>query len=94
MEAKVVPTENVRAALAAVEAGNAEAGIVFKTDAATSRKVRVAYEVPASDGPAISYPMAVMREAKEPEAAKRFLEHLDSEEAGRVFNKFGFIVRN
>src|SRR5438477_8209577 len=84
VEAKVVPTENVRAALAAVEAGNAEAGIVFKTDAATSRKVRVAYEVAASDGPAISYPMAVMREAKEPEAAKRFLKHLDSDEATRV----------
>ena len=38
--------------------------------------------------------MAVLKEAKEPEAAKRFLEHLDSEEAGRVLNKFGFIVRN
>jgi len=93
VEAKVVPTENVRAALAAVEAGNAEAGIVFKTDAAISRKVKVAYEVPPSDGPAISYPMAVMREAKEPEAAKRFLKHLDSNEAARVFEKFGFIVR-
>jgi len=93
VEAKVVPTENVRAALAAVEAGNVEAGIVYKTDAAISRKVRIAYEVPASDGPAISYPMALMAEAKEPEAAKRFLKHLDSDEAGRVFEKSGFIVR-
>src|SRR5438046_4043872 len=74
VEAKVVPTENVRAALAAVEAGNAEAGMVFKTDAAISRKVKVAYEVPPSDGPAISYPMAAMREAKEPESANRFLD--------------------
>jgi len=93
VEAKVVPTENVRAALAAVEAGNVEAGIVYKTDAAISRKVRIACEVPASDGPAISYPMALMAEAKEPEAAKRFLKHLDSDEAGRVFEKPGFIVR-
>jgi molybdate transport system substrate-binding protein len=93
VEAKVVPTENVRAALAAVEAGNAEAGIVYKTDAAMSKKVKVAYEVPASDSPAISYPMAVVKDAKELDAARRFLKHLGSDETGRVFEKFGFIVR-
>ena len=37
---KVVPTENVRAALSAVEAGNADAAIVYRTDAALSKKVR------------------------------------------------------
>jgi molybdate transport system substrate-binding protein len=93
LEPKVVPTENVRAALAAVEAGNAEAGIVYKTDAGISRKVKIAYEVPLSDSPAISYPMAIVKEARELEAAKRFLKHLESEEAGRIFEKFGFIVR-
>ena len=58
VEAKVIPTENVRAALAAVEAGNVEAGIVYKTDAAISKKVKVAFEVPRAEGPAISYPMS------------------------------------
>jgi len=94
VEARVVPTENVRAALAAVEAGNAEAGIVYKTDAAMSKKVRIACEVPASESPAISYPMAVVKDAKELDAAMRFLKHLGSDEAGQVFRKFGFIVRN
>jgi phosphate-selective porin OprO and OprP len=47
IEPKVVPTENVRAALAAVESGNVEAGVVYKTDAGISKKVKVAYEVPA-----------------------------------------------
>src|SRR6185436_7593907 len=93
VEAKVVPTENVRAALAAVEAGNAEAGIVYKTDAAISKKVKVAYEVPASGSPAISYPMALVKEAREPEAARRLLKHLDSEEAVRAFERFGFVLR-
>src|SRR5262245_32749725 len=93
VQAKVVPTENVRAALAAVEAGNAEAGIVYKTDAAISKKVKVTYEVPTADAPAISYPMAVVKEAKQPVAARKFLEHLESEEAGRVFQKYGFSVR-
>jgi len=93
IEAKVIPTENVRAALAAVEAGNADVGIVYKTDAAISKKVKVAYEVPASDSPAISYPMAAIKESKQFDAAKRFLVHLESDDAGRVFGRFGFIVR-
>jgi len=37
---RVVPTENVRAALAAVESGNADAGIVYKTDPAISKAVK------------------------------------------------------
>ncbi|HAB17151.1 MAG TPA: molybdate ABC transporter substrate-binding protein [Verrucomicrobiota bacterium] len=93
VEAKVVPTENVRATLATVEGGNAEAGIVYKTDAAISKKVRIAYEIPPKEGPSIAYPMAALQGAREPEGAKRFLKYLDSAEAGRVFEKYGFIVR-
>jgi ABC-type Fe3+ transport system substrate-binding protein len=37
--------------------------------------------------------MAVVKDARAPEAARRFLKHLDSEEAGRVFERFGFLVR-
>jgi molybdate transport system substrate-binding protein len=93
VEGKVVPTENVRAALAAVEAGNAEAGIVYRTDAAISKKVKVAYEVPASDNPPISYPLAALKASKQSAAASRFLQHLNSAQAGGVFERFGFIVR-
>ena len=41
LESKIVPTENVRAALAAVESGNVDAGFVYKTDANISSKVRI-----------------------------------------------------
>ena len=40
---RVVPTENVRAALATVESGNADAGIVYKTDARIAKRVRIAF---------------------------------------------------
>jgi len=93
VERKIVPTENVRAALAAVESGNVDAGIVYKTDARISRKVRVTCEVKPEEGPPISYPMAVVKESSRIEAGKRFVRHLDSGEAGRVFEKYGFIVR-
>ena len=47
-----------------------------------SKKVKVAYEVPAKDAPDISYPMALVKESKQPDAAKKFLNYLDSKEAG------------
>jgi molybdate transport system substrate-binding protein len=94
IEPKVIPTENVRAALAAVESGNVDAGVVYKTDAGISQKVKVAYEVPAADAPVISYPMALVKDAPQPEAAKKFLIYLDSSEAGDIFKKFGFKLRD
>ena len=51
LQPKIVPTANVRGALAAVESGNAEAAIVYKTDAAISKRVKVAWEVPARRRP-------------------------------------------
>ncbi|HXT39149.1 MAG TPA: molybdate ABC transporter substrate-binding protein [Candidatus Angelobacter sp.] len=93
VETKVVPTENVRGALAAVEAGNVEAGIVYKTDAAISKKVKVACEIPVKDGPAISYPVAVVKESRQLAAAKKFLQYLNSKDAAKIFRKSGFIVR-
>jgi molybdate transport system substrate-binding protein len=92
IERKVVPVDNVRAALAAVESGNIEVGMVFKTDAAISKKVKVAYEVPASTGPKISYPVAVTKNAKQVKSAKNFVEYLGSNDAAKVFTKYGFIV--
>ncbi len=92
IKSKVVATENVRAALAAVEAGNADASVVYKTDAAISKKVKVAFEVPLEEGPKIRYPMAMVKDAKAPEAGKRFFAYLSSDEAGKIFRKYGFIV--
>jgi molybdate transport system substrate-binding protein len=91
---KFVPVENVRAALAAVESGNVEAGIVYKTDALISKKVKIALEVPASEGPAISYPLAVIKDAKQPDAAKKLATYLESGAADTVFEKYGFIVKH
>jgi molybdate transport system substrate-binding protein len=92
IEPKVVPTDNVRAALAAVESGNVEAGMVYKTDAAISKKIKVACEIPRAEGPDISYPMAVIKDSGRIEIAKAFLAYLDSDEATKVFERYGFIV--
>ena len=89
---KTVPTENVRAVLAAVESGNVDAGIVYKTDALSSKKVRIAYEIPRGQGPRISYPLAVVKGGGSPQAASRFLAWLASPAGESVFAKYGFIT--
>jgi molybdate transport system substrate-binding protein len=48
--------------------------------------------VPAAEGPKISYPVALVKGAPQPEAARMFLKYLDSEAAAAVFRKAGFIV--
>ena len=87
----VIPTDNVRAALAAVESGNADAAIVYKTDAMISSEVRVAFEVTRVHGPAISYPFAVLKEAENRGGAERLLAFLRSRAALDVFAKHGFV---
>ena len=93
LQPKLVPTENVRSALAAVESGNADVGFVYKTDAQISTKVRVIFEIPAESGPAIRYPIAMLKQAKELEVAAGLLRYLESDSAGTVFEKYGFVVR-
>jgi molybdate transport system substrate-binding protein len=88
----IIPVENVRGALAAVESGNADAAIVYKTDAAISKRVKVAYEVPRPSGPKISYPVAVIASSKNREAALDLERQLASPRARAIFEKFGFIV--
>jgi molybdate transport system substrate-binding protein len=87
---KVVPAENVRAVLAAVESGNVEAAFIYKTDALVSRKVRVAVEIPKNDSPKISYPLAVLKSSEQPERAERFAQYLAGAAARDIFKKFGF----
>jgi molybdate transport system substrate-binding protein len=91
---KIVPTENARATLAAVESGNVDAGVVYRTDAAISKKVRIAFEVPAATGPSISYPFALVKGAPREPAARKFLEYLSSKAAREAFVRYGFLVRD
>jgi molybdate transport system substrate-binding protein len=91
LQQRVVPLLDVRAALAAVASGNADAAIVYRTDTALSKRVRVAFEVPKDEGPGIVYVVAAI--SRSPGAAARaFVARLRSAQAARVFEKHGFLV--
>jgi molybdate transport system substrate-binding protein len=88
---RVVPTLDVRAALAAVETGHADAGIVYATDAAISRKVRVAFRVPGERGPPIVYTLAPLKASGKP-ATCLLVGFLASRDAAPTYERHGFIV--
>jgi molybdate transport system substrate-binding protein len=92
VSARVLPATDVRAALAQVEYGGAEAGVVYRTDAAISEKVEIAYAVPLEEGPRITYPAAAMAERHRVEQSQRYLEFLRTQAAEDVFVANGFLV--
>jgi molybdate transport system substrate-binding protein len=89
---KFVYANNVRQVLAAVEAGNADAGLVYRTDAAISNKVKIVVAADEKYHSPIVYPMAVLKQSKNVAAAKEFSKYLSSEPAKTVLKKYGFIL--
>ena len=90
LEKKVVYAKDVRAVLTYVETGNADAGLVYQTDANTSPKVRVVAIAPADSHDPILYPAAVLRDSKNKPAARAFVDFLQGPDARAVFQKYGF----
>jgi molybdate transport system substrate-binding protein len=90
---RVIPALDVRAALAAVESGAVEAGVIYSTDAAISKRVRVVYVVPESEGPRVSYAIAALQPRPNLEASRRVVAWICGQDAAPYFERFGFIVR-
>ncbi|WP_431320813.1 molybdate ABC transporter substrate-binding protein [Rhizobium sp. YTU87027] len=91
VEAKVAGAESVRAALALVSRGEAPYGIVYQTDASADAGVAVVGTFPADSHPPIIYPIAILSESKNPDAAA-YLDFLKSEKAAHFFTEQGFTI--
>jgi molybdate transport system substrate-binding protein len=89
---KIIPGENVRAALAFVQRGEAEAGIVYATDARTTEEVEQVFVFDASEHEPIRYPLLLLKEGRTKQSARAFYEFLQSPAAAAVFEKHGFTV--
>jgi molybdate transport system substrate-binding protein len=87
---KFTPGENVRSTLTFVERGEAEAGIVYLTDAKISDKVDVAYAFEPSTHPKIVYPLVLTKRGAKNETAKKWFDYVLSKDAVEVFKKYGF----
>lgn len=89
---KAVFAKDVKEVLAWVESGNADAGVVYSSDAKGSDKVTVVASAPAGTHKPIVYPGAIVKSSKNASEAQKFLDYLKSPVAGQIFEKYGFTL--
>ena len=89
---KIVPTADVRAALGLVESDPNIIGVVYRTDAANSDRVKILYEVPPNPHQPIRYCAVALKDRPQPELTAQFLNFLSSPEAVAIYNTQGFVV--
>lgn len=90
LSSKFVFAKDVRQVLSYVETENVAAGLVYATDATVSDRVEVIATAPENTHEPIVYPVAVIRDSANPEAAKAFVEFLATEDATEIFEQYGF----
>jgi len=88
--ARIVPVGNVRAALAAVVNGSADAAIVYASDTATAGSLN-SLVITGAGVPRIVYPAAIARRAGNRAEAERFLTFLRGPRAAAVFARYKLI---
>ena len=90
MQPRIVFANDVRATLTYVQTGNADAGFLYQTDAATADDIAALDIVPVDSYPDVVYPAAVVQGGKNDAGAKAMLEFLKSEAAKEIFRRHGF----
>jgi molybdate transport system substrate-binding protein len=90
LKPKFVLGNDVRQVLTYVSTGNADAGIVYATDAMTTQEVSVAATAAEDSHSPVIYPVAILKSSKQVDASKRFLDFLARTKAQGIFEKYGF----
>jgi molybdate transport system substrate-binding protein len=92
LQPKLVFAENVRQALDYVARGEVEAGVVYATDAAVRRReVKEAFRPAEDTYRPVTYPVAVVKDSRQPALARAFIDLLSSGEGRQVLTRFGFL---
>jgi molybdate transport system substrate-binding protein len=89
VESQTAPAQNVRAALALVQRGEAPLGIVYATDARGLADIKIIGTFPEDSHDPIVYPMALVAGHERPEA-KAFFDFLLNAEGTQIFKSYGF----
>ena len=86
----VVRGGSVRSTLEWIARGEADAGVVYRTDAVAQPGVTVAFAFPEGSHAPIRYPAAVLERSSSPELARSLLEFASGAEAAAIFREAGF----
>lgn len=90
VEKKVVYAKDVRQVLTYVETNNVDAGIVYKTDALISPKVKIVATAKENTHAPIIYPVGVIKDSSNPKEAQQFYKFLQNQTSIDIFEKYGF----
>ena len=90
IKSKAVYGKDVRQVLNYVATGNVDAGIVYSTDTVKTRQVKIVAAAPEKTHSPVVYPVAIVKDSNNSQAAKQMLEFLFTPEAGAIFEKHGF----
>lgn len=91
VEAKANFGTDVRTVLSWVENGEVDAGVVYATDAYSSDSVKIVANAPEGSCKPVIYPAGVVASSSAADKAEEFLEYLESDEAMKVFEAYGFV---
>ncbi|NNH35276.1 molybdate ABC transporter substrate-binding protein [Acinetobacter sp. NIPH 2377] len=95
LKGRMVGTDDVRSALAFVERGECEVGIVYKTDALISQKIKIIGTFPANSHSLIVYPLALTKQGAKNKEAVQFEQFIkSSQRAKTIFQKYGFSLKS
>ncbi len=94
LQPRVVPTEDVRSALAFVARGECPVGAVYTTDAMISDKVKIIGTFPNNSHAPIVYPLALLKttenQTQSSASSQQFWQYLQQPAAQKIFHKYGF----
>ncbi|PSB63566.1 molybdate ABC transporter substrate-binding protein, partial [filamentous cyanobacterium CCP1] len=90
LRSKFVYGNSVRNVLGSVESENADAGVVYTTDARISNQVRQVATAPSNLHSPIVYPIAVIQSSRNQQAARAYVQFLSGQSAQNVFRNYGF----
>lgn len=77
-----------------VAEGSADVGIVYATDAASNNGVKVVAEAPEGTVSKVIYPVGIIKATEDEESAEKFIEFLNTDEAKKAFESYGFTANN
>ncbi|GIN88210.1 molybdate ABC transporter substrate-binding protein [Heyndrickxia sporothermodurans] len=90
VDKKAVYAKDVRQVLTYVETGNVDAGVVYKTDALISPKVKIVATAKEETHTPIIYPVGIIKKSSHPKEAEAFYDYLQKESSIKTLEKYGF----
>ena len=90
VKSKLIYAKDVRQVLTYVETGNVDAGFVYLSDTKQSKQVTIVATAPPQSHSPIVYPIALLKDSKNPQAAQEFSQFLTNSQAKAIFQKYGF----